>query len=65
LSTPGWGNAQAFLSVYGLLLGGFGALFNGWRSLPVLLVAGLAFLPVLLSLMVKRPLMIFTRKGSR
>jgi hypothetical protein len=61
----GLGNAQAFLSVYGLLLGGFGALFNGWRSLPVLLVAGLAFLPVLLSLMVKRPLMIFTRKGSR
>ena len=58
-------NAQGFLSVYALLLAGFGALFNSWRSVPVLLVAVLAFVPVLLSLMAGRPLMIFTRKGSR
>lgn len=61
----GLGNAQAFLSAYALLLGGFGALFAGPKNIPAMLAAGLTFLPVLLSLMAKRPLMIFTRKGSR
>ncbi len=61
----GLGNAQAFLTGYAIVLYGFGALFTGFRSVPVLLVAGLAFLPVLLSLLARRPLMIFTRKGSR
>jgi hypothetical protein len=48
-----------------LLLLGFGLLFNGWRSIPAVAMALTAFFPVLLSLMVRRPLMIFTRKGSR
>lgn len=61
----GLGSAQAFLTTYSLFLFAFGVLFSGFRSVPVLLVAGLAFVPVLLSLMAKRPLMIFTRKGSR
>ena len=61
----GISNAQGFLSVYALLLLGFGLLFNGWRSIPAAAMALTAFFPVLLSLMVRRPLMIFTRKGSR
>lgn len=62
---PGLANAQAFLCVYAIFLYGFGALFMSFRSVPVTLMAVLAFLPVLLSLMARRPLMIFTRKGSR
>ncbi|PAW82261.1 MAG: hypothetical protein B9S27_03370 [Opitutia bacterium Tous-C8FEB] len=61
----GISNAQGFLSVYALLLLVFGLLFNGWRSIPAAAMAFTAFFPVLLSLMVRRPLMIFTRKGSR
>lgn len=61
----GISNAQGFLAVYALLLLGFGLLFNGWRSIPAAAMALTAFFPVLLSLMVRRPLMIFTRKGSR
>jgi len=61
----GISNAQGFLSVYAVLLLAFGMLFNGWRSIPSATMAFAAFLPVLLSLMVRRPLMIFTRKGSR
>lgn len=61
----GISNAQGFLFVFALLLLGFGMLFNGWRSIPSAAMALAAFLPVLLSLMVRRPLMIFTRKGSR
>jgi hypothetical protein len=61
----GISNAQGFLAVYALLLLGFGLLFNGWRSIPAAAMAFTAFFPVLLSLMVRRPLMIFTRKGSR
>ena len=61
----GISNAQGFLSVYALLLLGFGLLFNGVRSIPAAAMALTAFFPVLLSLMVRRPLMVFTRKGSR
>ena len=62
---PGLSNAGAFLSVYAALLVAFGGLFTSFTSIPVMLMGLLAFLPVVLSLMVKRPLMIFTRKGSR
>ncbi len=65
VSNAGISNAQGFLSVYALLLLGFGLLFNGSRSIPAGAMALAAFSPVLLSLMVRRPLMIFTRKGSR
>lgn len=61
----GISNAQGFLSVFAVLLLAFGMLFNGWRSIPSAAMALAAFFPVLLSLMVRRPLMIFTRKGSR
>jgi hypothetical protein len=62
---PALPNAQAFLTVYALLLTVFGMLFRGVSSPSVLLAGGLTFLPVLLSLLAGRPLMIFTRKGSR
>lgn len=61
----GLGNAQAFLAVYAILLAVFGGLFAGFTNLRVLLASFLALLPVLLSLMSNRPLMIFTRRGSR
>lgn len=58
-------NAQGFLSVYALLLLGFDLLFKGALSIPAVVIGLAAFSPVLLSLMVRRPLMIFTRRGSR
>lgn len=61
----GLGNAQAFMSVYAILLVVFGGLFGGFMRPQVYVPGFLAFLPVLLSLMSKRPLVIFTRKGSR
>jgi hypothetical protein len=61
----GLGNAQAFMSVYAIVLILFGGLFGGFMRPQVYLPGVLALLPVLLSLMSNRPLMIFTRKGSR
>ena len=58
-------NAQGFLSIYALLLLGFDRLFKGALSIPAVVIGLAAFSPVLLSLMVRRPLMIFTRRGSR
>lgn len=58
-------NAQAFLSVYALLLALFGNYFSGLGDKSVILAAVLCFLPVLLSLMAQRPLVIFTRKSVR
>ena len=59
------GSAQAFLAVYALILMLLGALFTRFASVSVILAGILALLPVLLSLMSNRPLMVFTRKGSR
>jgi hypothetical protein len=61
----GLGNAQAFLAMYSVILYVFGALFASFRSPAVMLAAGLALLPVLLSLLADRPLVVYTRKGSR
>lgn len=55
-------NAQAFLSVYALLMIAFGYFF-AWRGdLRAILAGGLCFLPVLLSLLAKRPLLILAQK---
>jgi hypothetical protein len=61
----GLGNAQAFLAVYSVILYIFGALFASFSSPAVMLASGLAMLPVLLSLLADRPLVVYTRKGSR
>ena len=59
---PALPSAQAFLSVYALLLVVFGHFF-AWRGDLRAAYAGmLCFLPVLLSLLAKRPLLVFARK---
>ncbi len=61
---PMFGGAQAFLGFYSLLLGGFGV-WLGKRGFALPIVAfGLCFAPVLLSLLTRRPLVVFTRKAS-
>jgi hypothetical protein len=58
-------HAPAFLTVYALLLIVFGHLFSGQGDLSVVYAGVLCFLPVLLSLLAKRPLTVMTRKPSR
>lgn len=52
---------MSFLSFYALLVGVFGCLFQGLRPEP-LFAMGLVFLPVLLSLLMRRPLVLFAKK---
>ncbi len=54
-------SALAFLTVYALLLMVFGVLFVGMEPLPVF-AALLCFLPALLSLLLRRSLVPFTKK---
>lgn len=51
----------AFLSLYALLVAVFGCVFDGFGLTP-LFGAFLIFLPVLLSLLMRRPLVLFTKK---
>jgi hypothetical protein len=62
---PALPNAQAFLSVYALLMTLFGHFFTRSTDISAIYAGVLCFLPVLLSLLANRPLMVFTRKGSR
>jgi MFS family permease len=59
-----FGNAQAFLTGYAVLIALFGHLFSRLGDLSVIYAAFLCFLPVLLSLLANRPLVIFSRKGT-
>jgi MFS family permease len=58
-------SALGFLSGYAVLMVAFGTLFPQVGRLPVIASGVLAFVPVLLSLMTRRPLTILTRKASR
>ncbi len=58
-------NSLSFLSAYAALMVAFGFAFTRIGSLPVILAGVVTFLPALLSMMANRPLMIYTRKGSR
>jgi hypothetical protein len=58
-------SAQSFLTVYAILLAFFGMYFNGFGDLSAIFIGLLCFLPVLLSLLAHRPLVIFARKGHR
>jgi hypothetical protein len=58
-------NPGGFLSVYALVLGAFGAFFIGPTNQLVVAAVVFCFLPVLLSLLAHRPLVLFTRKGTR
>lgn len=60
---PVFGNPQAFLAVYGVVVAAFGLVL---RDVPIERpITALSFflLPVLLSLMTGRPLIVFSRKG--
>lgn len=63
--SPAMGNAQAFLTVYAGLIVVFAYFFGRGGNLSALYAGGLCFLPVLLSLLGKRPLLVPARKGSR
>jgi hypothetical protein len=62
---PALPNVQAFLSVYAVIMVAFGHYFAWSGDLSAAYAGVLCFLPVLLSLLARRPLTVFTRKGSR
>lgn len=62
--SPAFANAQIFLVVYAVLLFVFGHQAGGLRDFSTDYMAFLAFLPVLLSLLAKKPLIVLTRKGT-
>jgi len=59
-----FGSALGFLSIYAVLVVGFGFAFNGGFSLLSPLAGFLCFLPGLLSMLANRPLVVLSRKGS-
>lgn len=59
-----FGGAQSFLSCYAFLLVLFGYCFSRQGNLSVILAGLLCFLPVLLSLLANRPLVILGRKSA-
>lgn len=62
--SPLLSNSSWFLAVYAVFLVVFGHFFGG-GDIWALYAGGLSFLPVVLSLLARRPLAIFTRRGSR
>ena len=56
-------NAQGFLTLYAILVLVFGMYFSGLGDKTSMFAGFLCFLPVLLSLLAQRPLVIFARKG--
>ncbi len=58
-------NPQGFLAAYALVIEAFAMFFLGIHD-PLALVASVfCFVPVLLSLLAQRPLVLFTRRGTR
>lgn len=62
--SPAFPNAQLFLTVYAVLLFVFGHAQGGLRDFSSDYAAFLAFAPVLLSLLAKKPLIVLARKGT-
>lgn len=60
---PMFGNAEAFLAVYAVVLVVFALLFKDTSRVLAAAAFLVAFLPVLLALMTRRPLVVFTRKA--
>ncbi|MEY4941252.1 MAG: hypothetical protein RIQ93_2987 [Verrucomicrobiota bacterium] len=58
-------NPQAFLAVYALIVTGFGLALGSVAFERPIVAFFLFLLPVLLSLMTRRPLIVFSRKGFR
>jgi hypothetical protein len=61
---PAFGSAQAFLTVYAALMVAFGQYFAGLGDKTAIFAGLLCFLPVLLSLLANRPLIIMARKAQ-
>lgn len=61
---PMFRNPEAFLSVYAVVLVAFGIMFHETPRTHPMIAFGLCFLPVLLSLLTRRPLVVFTRKAG-
>jgi hypothetical protein len=57
-------NPSVFLSVYAVLAALFGLLFSGFERFHWLVALCLIFLPVLLSALAQRPLVMLTRKST-
>lgn len=62
---PMLGSAQGFLAIYGVLMCTFGLLFRGMANKMPIAALGLCLLPVLISLLAKKPLMVPSRKAQR
>jgi hypothetical protein len=62
---PMLGGPLGFLSIYALLMLAFGLLFLGLSDKLPIVALVYCFLPVLLSLLSRRPLVVLTRKGTR
>ena len=58
-------NPSVFLMVYAALVGAFAAVFLSLTSLVAIVTVFFIFLPVLLSAMAQRPLVLFTKKSVR
>jgi hypothetical protein len=58
------GNAQAFLTIYAMLVMLFGYFFSQQGRVSVILAGVLCLLPVLLSLLSRRPLVVMSRKAA-
>ena len=59
---PIFASAQGFLTIYAVLMVAFGQYFAGLGDKTAMFAGFLCFLPVLLSLLANRPLVIFARK---
>ncbi|MSU65812.1 MAG: hypothetical protein EXS38_06875 [Opitutus sp.] len=57
--------AKTFLLMYGIVMASLAVLFRGWEGEAPITAFMLCFLPVLLSLLARRPLVVFSRKGTR
>lgn len=62
--TPMFSGAQGFLTAYAVLMLAFGHYFSGLGDKSVIFAGFLCFLPVILSLLANRPLIVLTRRAQ-
>lgn len=61
---PMFGSPEGFLTVYAVVLVGFGVLFRETPRALAIAAGVLCFVPVLLSLLTRRPLVVFSRRAA-
>lgn len=64
-ANPMFNNAQAFLSLYSILLIAFGMLLRGIGNVDALAAGLMCFFPTLVSMLSRKPLLVFSRRGFR